>query len=572
MRVSVETTTGLGRKATVAVPAESFEAQLAEALKKRAATLKLPGFRPGKVPMKEVRRRFGSTARAEVAQTMVNASFADMVAERQLAVVGAPQVEVVNAEAGNDFEYIATFEVLPTFELQPLSTLRIRTPKVEITESDVDDTIEVLRRQRTNWEAVERPAQKDDRVTVDFNVKVDGEVVLEADEATVVVGGIHRVAELPAAVLGMAGGETRTFPVAVAMPKQPDPTPDADSDTEDAAVKAEEASDDVAADADTVADAEAATEATTATAASTADDDTAPVPTTDGAEDAGWQDPAYTRRDGIGEVSVRGVEEPHLPPVDDSFFDLLGIDAGPDRREQFRTQVRAQMQTELDRAVKRCQRQEIASVIDETHAFDLPKALVQAELVGRLRRMNQAIDVKELPASALEIMQTESAEAVRLALVLGEVARVANISADQERITASIEAMAAEYEDPATAMQALYSQENLERVANAVIEQQAIDHVLAQAELTEVPASYGEAIVGQALPPRPKRQPADESQAELQADAAGQAEPVGDAEPAGQAEAAGDAEPAPSDTPDPAAEAPKPRGLARFRRLLGRAK
>ena len=589
MRVTVETTTGLERKATVAVPSESFEADVAENLRKRAATLKLPGFRPGRVPMKEVRRRFGSAARAEVAQTVVNSSFADVVTERDLAVVGAPQVEVVNAQAGNDFEYTATFEVLPTFELQPLSTLRIRKPAVEITETDVDNTIEVLRRQRTNWEAVERPAQKDDRVTVDYTVKVDGEVRMEGEDEPVIAGGDHRIVDLPATVLGMAIGETRTFPVTVALfgPRadaKPDDavgageddangmeeaaTAEAASDEEVAEPGADEAS--AEASADTGAAAETAISTATsdrATATEAAPDAAATIDGDSGLETTDAQDDAepdrpYIERDGIGEVSLRRVEEPHLPPVDDSFFDILGIDPGPDRHDRFRTQVRAQMQTELDRALKRCQRDEIAKVIDETHAFDLPNTLVQAELAGRLRRMSRAFNLEQMPASMAELMRTDAAETVRLGLVLGEVARVANISADPERISTSIEAMAAEFEDPASAAEALYSQENIEQVANAVLEQQAIDHLLAQADLTEVPASYSDAIVGQALPPRPKPQPADEGQAEPRVDAAD-----------GQTELAGDAEPPSSDTPDASAEAPKRSGFAgRFRRLLGRAK
>ena len=577
MRVTVETTTSLERKATVAVPSESFEADVAENLRKRAATLKLPGFRPGRVPMKEVRRRFGSAARAEVAQTVVNSSFADVVTERDLAVVGTPQVEVVNAQAGNDFEYTATFEVLPTFELKPLSTLRIRKPAVEITETDVDNTIEVLRRQRTNWEAVERPAQKDDRVTVDYTVKVEGEVAMEGEDEPVIAGGDHRIVDLPATVLGMAIGETRTFPVTVAQfGRRADAKPEDDvgaaedaSDEEVAEPGADEAPAETSADTGAAAAETAISTATsdraTATeaapdAAATIDGDSGPEITD--AQDDAEQDRPYIERDGIGEVSLRRVEEPHLPPVDDSFFDILGIDPGPDRHDRFRTQVRAQMQTELDRALKRCQRDEIATVIDETHAFDLPNTLVQAELAGRLRRMSRAFNLEQMPASMAELMRADAAQTVRLGLVLGEVARVANISADPERISTSIEAMAAEFEDPASAAEALYSQENIEQVANAVLEQQAIDHLLAQADLTEVPASYSDAIVGQALPPRPKPQSADEDQTEPQADAAD-----------GQTELAGDAEPSSSDTPDASAEAPKRSGLAgRFRRLLGRAK
>ena len=605
MRVSVETTTGLERKATVAVPAESFQAAMAEFLKQRAATLKLPGFRPGKVPMKEVQRRFGTTARAEVTQTVVNSSFADVVAEQQLAVVGVPQVEVLNAAtAGNDFEYTATFEVMPVIELQPFEQLSVNVPQVEIADSDVDHTVELLREQQVEWTPAERPAAEKDRVTVDYVVKVDGEAVLEGVEETLIAGGYHRVNELPAAVVGMGVGETRTFPVALTFRK--------------AAETADEASvDETPADAETPPDEEDRT-AKTAAAATTdgvgasASADVAPpalagapleAPEADatvaapeaaaleatgersgeGEEDAAAgqeededeADAGYVRKDGIGEVSLRKVEAPQLPPVDDDFFDKLGIAPGPDRVAEFRSHLRSRMLAELDQSLRRAQRREVASVLREAYGFDLPEVLVRAELAVRVRRLGAAVDLDKVPPQTAQVLYMDAADEVRLGLVLSEIARRENIELDQERFRTRVAELAAEFEDPDQARQTLLgNQEGLQQVAGAVLEDQAMEHLLSRAEVTRLPCTYADAVIGRALPLRPYR-PAPA--VEQDSSAAGDDASAGREDAAAAQDAAPEAnagEP-PADAADaPAADdSPAGRGFVRrLRRFVRRAK
>lgn len=604
MRVSVETTTGLERKATVAVPAESYEAAMAEFLKKRAATLKLPGFRPGKVPMKEVQRRFGTTARAEVTQTLVNASFADVVAEQQLAVVGVPQVEVLNhAAAGNDFEYTATFEVMPTIELQPFEALRVNVPTIEITESDVDGTVELLREQQVEWVEVERPAAEKDRVTVDYVAKVDGETVLEGAEEAVIVGGHHQVVELPAAVVGMTAGETRTFPISLRFREKAEATDEADPDAEDDAGAA------IGADAEregATAETAPPEEAPPAApgegeaneqqqAAAGQDDADGHVEDADGdvedadeyVEDAGGDvddaadaqgadgdlegaaavDDAqgYIEKDGIGEVSLRRVEAPQLPAVDDDFFDKLGIEPGPDRVAEFRLRVRRRMQSELDQAVRRAQRRELASVLRDAYDFDLPDVLVRAELTSRMRRIGLTLDLETVPPELAHLMYQDARDEVRLGLVLTEVARSENIEVDNERLGTRIAELATEFEDPAEAQQALVgNQENLRQVAGAVLEDQTMEHLLARADVTELPCSYADAITGRALPRRPTPPPPS---AEMESSST-PPDPTAEAPEAEASEQPGDGADA------PAADAPaESRGWgSRLRRLVGRAK
>ena len=112
MQVSIETTGGLQRRLKIAVAAESFEQRINEKLKETSQRVKLDGFRPGKVPFKEVRRRFGASVRQEVAQEMIQSSYMDAVQKEELAPAGSPELEVINMDVGADLEFTATFEVL----------------------------------------------------------------------------------------------------------------------------------------------------------------------------------------------------------------------------------------------------------------------------------------------------------------------------------------------------------------------------------------------------------------------------------------------------------------------------
>ena len=119
MQVSVETTSGLERRLTIVVPSEEFETQITSRLTDAKDKVRLPGFRPGKVPLKEVRRRFGTAVRAEVAGELMESSFVDAVQQEELTPAGQPSLEVVKMDPGIDLEFTATFEVFPTVSVSP---------------------------------------------------------------------------------------------------------------------------------------------------------------------------------------------------------------------------------------------------------------------------------------------------------------------------------------------------------------------------------------------------------------------------------------------------------------------
>ncbi|MCZ6641742.1 MAG: trigger factor [Gammaproteobacteria bacterium] len=213
MQISVETMTGLERRLTISVPSETFEGQITARLGKAANEVRLPGFRPGKVPMKEVRRRYGQAVRAEVAGELMQSSFVEAVQEEALTPAGSPNLEVVKMAPGGDFEFTATFEVFPNVEVTDLSKVEIKKPEAEITAADIDDMTERLRDQRKIWEPVERGAEDDDQVTLDFTGYLDGETFEggSGEDLKFIVGGGQMIKDFDAGVRGQSAGSETEF-------------------------------------------------------------------------------------------------------------------------------------------------------------------------------------------------------------------------------------------------------------------------------------------------------------------------------------------------------------------------
>jgi trigger factor len=176
MRVSVETTSGLERRLTVGVPADRVDSAVARRLQEASRNVRLPGFRPGKVPMKVLQQRFGAGVRQEVLGEVISQSFQEAVITENLRPAGQPSIEARKMEAGQDVEYTATFEIFPAVELQPISDLTIEKPLAEVSETDIDDIIEVFRKQQGKLVTVDRAAETGDTVVIDFQGFRDGEL------------------------------------------------------------------------------------------------------------------------------------------------------------------------------------------------------------------------------------------------------------------------------------------------------------------------------------------------------------------------------------------------------------
>ena len=175
MRVSVETTSGLERRLTVGVPADRVDSAVDKRLQDAARNVRLPGFRPGKVPIKVMKQRFGAGVRQEVLGEVISQSFQEAVMSENLRPAGQPSIEARKMDAGQDVEYTATFEVFPAVEVISLDDLSIEKPVADVTDADIDDIIEVFRKQQGKLVDVERAAAEGDTVIIDFQGLRDGE-------------------------------------------------------------------------------------------------------------------------------------------------------------------------------------------------------------------------------------------------------------------------------------------------------------------------------------------------------------------------------------------------------------
>lgn len=216
MAVSVEKISNLERRMTIKVPLAPLEGQIRQRLSQISRTAKFAGFRPGKAPIGLVNQHYGDQVRDEVYSKAVETSFGEAVEENKLRVAGFPNIEHKPfADAAQDFEYIATFEVLPEIKLKDLSKVKIEQPTLEVAEADVEKTLDVLVKQRVTFDPVKRAAKKGDRVNIALIASIDGkEVERTADNGIdLVLGEPGRMAAFDDALLGGKAGATKTFEI-----------------------------------------------------------------------------------------------------------------------------------------------------------------------------------------------------------------------------------------------------------------------------------------------------------------------------------------------------------------------
>lgn len=175
MQVSVETLGTIGRRVTVAVPADQVEKEIVKKLNSLAKSARLPGFRPGKAPIKVVENRYGGEVLNEVASGLIESSLREALTQENLVPVGGPNVEPLKMGRGENLEYVASFDIYPEIGKLDISGVRIEQPVYEVSDSDVDATIETMRKQRQTWAPVARPAEEKDQILIDFVGTVDGE-------------------------------------------------------------------------------------------------------------------------------------------------------------------------------------------------------------------------------------------------------------------------------------------------------------------------------------------------------------------------------------------------------------
>ena len=218
MAVTVETLEKLERKITLSLPVTAIQSEVDVRLKKLARTVKMDGFRPGKVPMNVVSQRYGYSVQYEVMNDKVGEAFAMAANEAQVRVAGQPRISEKEGAPAGELTFDAIFEVYPQVVLGDLSGAEVEKLSAEVSDAAIDKTIDILRKQRRTF--AQRPADaaaiEGDRVTVDFEGKVDGEVFSggKAEDFQFLVGEGQMLKEFEEAVSGMKNGESKTFPLA----------------------------------------------------------------------------------------------------------------------------------------------------------------------------------------------------------------------------------------------------------------------------------------------------------------------------------------------------------------------
>lgn len=215
MQQNIETLGALERRVDLTVPAAEIEKEVSARLSKLSRTVRMPGFRPGKVPLKMVAASYGAQVQAEVLNDKIGQAFSAIVSASKLRVAGMPRVEPKTGAEGGDVAFSATFEVYPEIRIGDLAAVEVRRAVCPVGDAEVDETIAIMRKQRATYRAVERGATDGDRVIVDYRGSLDG-TPFEGGSAThfpFIVGEGRMLPEFEAAVRGMKADESKTFPL-----------------------------------------------------------------------------------------------------------------------------------------------------------------------------------------------------------------------------------------------------------------------------------------------------------------------------------------------------------------------
>lgn len=215
MQVSVENTGELGRRMKVQVPANQIDGQVEQRIRELGRGAKLKGFRPGKVPFKVLEQRYGDQIRQDVLKEVLRDSFRNAVSEQQLRPAGTPEITAQGRDSGTDLEYTAEFDVFPEIQQLDVSDVKIERPAVEVTDADIDNMIDTLRRQRREWEQVERGAQTGDLVMLEYTLTAGDQRFPEEgmERAGTVMGSNALLPGLEAQLDGVTKGDAKSATV-----------------------------------------------------------------------------------------------------------------------------------------------------------------------------------------------------------------------------------------------------------------------------------------------------------------------------------------------------------------------
>ena len=215
MQVSIESLEGLQRRMTVQIPSDEVDQAVSKKLQDLRKSVRIDGFRPGKVPLKVVQQKFGGHVRQEVVGEVIESSYREALMQESVQPAGMPSIESINSEEKQDMSYTAVFEVFPSVEAVELASIKVEKPSSEITDQDFEDMLTKLREQKKSWKEVKRKAKKGDQVMVDFEGRIDGELFEggAGKDMAVELGGGQMLEEFDKGLVGIKTDEEKVVEV-----------------------------------------------------------------------------------------------------------------------------------------------------------------------------------------------------------------------------------------------------------------------------------------------------------------------------------------------------------------------
>ena len=421
MQTNEVTSSALERRIDMSVSLVEVETEVAERLKRLGRTVKMAGFRPGKVPVKMVEQSYGPQVRNEVLGDKVESAFTKTVQEQNLRVAGYPSIEPKEKSAEGTMEFTATFEVFPEVVVGSLSEVSIERPVLTVSDAEVDRTIEVLRKQRATFEKADRASQEGDRVVIDFTGRKDGEVFEggQASDFPVVLGGGQMLPDFDNALRGLSAGETKTFDLT--------------------------------------------------------------FPADYNAQQLAGQTVQF-------EITLKTVESPVLPEVDEAFAKTLGVTSGD--LTEMRAEIKTNLEREVSRRIRGRLRDQALDVLSKACAFEVPQALVDSEserMVEAARQdlVKRGVDVKNVPVEK-SWFTDQAVSRIKLGLIVAEIVGKNGLQARPDQVRARVDEMAQTYEQPQEVVRWYYSKpENLRDIEDAVVEENVVEWVMGQAKVSD---------------------------------------------------------------------------------------
>ena len=215
MQVSVENTGGLERRITVQVPADRIDQEVGSRLESMSRTVRLDGFRPGKVPVRVIEQKYGTQVRQEIIEQVINSTLQEALTQENLAPAGSPSIEPRAMQPGEALEYVATFEIFPEFEQELDYGFSVTRPVVEVGEDDITSMLDKLRQQRATWNQVDRAAAMNDQVVIDFEGTIDDESFTggTGQNMPLELGSGSMIPGFEEQLEGVSGGDEKTITV-----------------------------------------------------------------------------------------------------------------------------------------------------------------------------------------------------------------------------------------------------------------------------------------------------------------------------------------------------------------------